>query len=232
MSSNAMVLPPHSRRVEAWIYTVLNPLIDAMQRETQLLQQGNLTWRFHSKRSEFIRPTLEYIVSAYLPNLDDFLAEHPTFRDRFDEHDDALSEAEGRARTVFEILLSSPLFQRQVKEFADRYESQFASSQPHYPSLLLMKDDLPKYVAEYLINRVDALPNHYTVHKFWREFAREFELSSHEFGQPKQRQSSAALGEAVDTLSEISMRLRRELESHRLFLCRKYDIPAAPVALS
>ncbi|MGH9432455.1 MAG: hypothetical protein ACRD3T_13020, partial [Terriglobia bacterium] len=69
MSSNVATLPPpHSKRVEAWIYTVVNPLIESLRREAFLFEKGNLSWRWYSRRCEYIRPVVEYIDYEHRPN--------------------------------------------------------------------------------------------------------------------------------------------------------------------
>src|SRR5258708_39504176 len=80
-----------SERVKAWVYTILNPVIDSLRRETDLLKSGNLSWRAHSRRLEYIRPLSELIDANQQPHLEDFLAEHPVFGDRFSQHDLALA---------------------------------------------------------------------------------------------------------------------------------------------
>jgi hypothetical protein len=80
-----------SERVKAWVYAILNPVIEALRREIELLRSGNLSWRVHSRRCEYIRPISVLIDWDQQPNLEDFIAEHPTFGSRFGKHDSALS---------------------------------------------------------------------------------------------------------------------------------------------
>jgi hypothetical protein len=72
-----------SRRVAAWIYMVINPIIEALQREVSLLEAENLTWRSSSGRCEFIKIIQEYVDSRQWPNLYDYQAEHPSDFDCF-----------------------------------------------------------------------------------------------------------------------------------------------------
>lgn len=217
----------HSRRVAAWIYTVINPIIDAIRSETELLGKGDLTWRSHSKRFEHIRPVRQYIDAHYLPNFEDFLADNPEFAGRFETHDNGVSAAEEQARRFYEIITASPIFIEQVKRTAQEYESKVDPSSPYTPSLQPMADDLPKYVAENLINTAGALPQHYTIHKFWELYGQEFRSHISDFETYKDRQSFKALEQAVRKLSTVSTALRGDLEKYRLHLCRKFDLPAA-----
>jgi hypothetical protein len=67
--------PQHSKRVEAWVYAVLNPLIENLGREIFLLSKGNLSWRFYSRKCEYIHPTSDYIGISQRPNYEDFIAD-------------------------------------------------------------------------------------------------------------------------------------------------------------
>ncbi len=233
MASNVTIPPPHSRRVEAWIYGAINPLIDGIRREVFLLDKGNLSWRWYSRSCEYIRPIPEYIESSQRPNYDDFLGDplNAAFTGRLDGHDRLVRDVEGKAKRFFDGLMQSNLFREQVKASLEEYESR-VSTKPQYPSLDSTAEDLPKYVAEYLINRRELLPYHYTMHKFWEEYRRKFESYLAGESEPYQeRQSFRELGQASDALKNLSTTLLNDLEEHRRLLCSKYDIPAAPIAV-
>lgn len=226
MSSDTIVgLPQHSRRVEAWVYTILNPLIGSLRLETHLLEKGNLTWRWYSGKCEYIRQILEYVDNSHWPNYEDFVAVelNQGFKDRFEKHNQALADMESGASRFYDGLMQSGIFQEQVESSLQDYV------RLENPSLDSMKEDLPKYVAEYLINRTEILPPHYTVHRFWQDYRSEFERSAEEFEGYQGRQSFRALEKASGVLKEISANLLRNFENHRLFLCRTYDVPAAPI---
>lgn len=232
MASNVTEQPPlHSRRVEAWVYTILNPLIEGLRREILLMGKGNLSWRFYSKRCEYIRPVAEYIESSQRPNFEDFVGDklNVGFSGKFDEHDRALDETEEKAKGFFTRLMGSDLFLNDVKDSLEKYESTI-SANSRYPDLNSMKEDLPKHVAEFLINRTELLPDHYMTHKFWKDYWRRF-AESVEFDDYKQRESFGALTKASDALKEVSKNLLLDLENHRQSLCRTYDIPAAPIPI-
>jgi hypothetical protein len=230
MDTDIEVRPPrHSRRVEAWVYTILNPLISNLRREADLLKKGNLTWRWYSRRCEYIRPVREYMENSHWPNYEDFLADalNQGFKEHFDKHDQALAEVESSASRFFDGLMQAGIFRDQVERSLKDYES--TGVRLENPSLDSMKGELPKYVAEYLINRTEILPHHYMAHKFWQDYRSEFERSAEEFESYQQRQSFRALKTASGLLKEVSENLLNRLKEHRLFLCRTYDVPAAPI---
>lgn len=210
-----------SRRVEAWIYTIMNPVIEAMRQEAHLLERGNLSWRYYSRRAEYIRIIYEYIEPHNTPNLEDFLADNEQFTDKFRQHDKVLRTAEQTATEFFEAVTSSSTFIDEVNDALQRYDSIVDASRSYNASVESIKQDLPKVVAEYLINNVDSLPNTYMTHKFW-------EVSRQKFQEYKEREPYLKLQNAVKQLREISSELQRDLEDQRLQLCREFDVPAAP----
>ena len=230
MASNVNVPPPHSKRVQAWVYVILNPVIESLRRELLLLDKGNLSWRFYSKKCEYIRPISEYIEGSQLPNFEDFLADglNAGFKSSVDAHDSAVFGVEAAATRFFDGLVHSTLFLKEVESAFHEYESS-ARDKPQYPAPDSIRGDLPKYVGEYLINRTDLLPDHYLMHKFWKEFRSKFELFAAEFEPYQQRESFRALKRSSDALKGISQGLLPALEKHRYWLCSTYDIPAAPI---
>jgi hypothetical protein len=216
-----------SRRVAEWIYTVINPLIDALRREIGLLQERNLSWRYHSQRFEYIRLVREYIEPDAMPNLEDFLADNPAFDQKFESHDRNVATAEMRATAFYKMLIAAPIFDKDVNKAFQKYESTITPIQHDAPSLESIKAHLPKFVAENLINNAHELPAHYTIHSFWKTFADDFQKYLSEFEDYKGRESFRKVAQAADALKETSLNLLRDLESQRLTLCREFDVPAA-----
>jgi len=212
-----------SERIKAWVYAIMNPLIDSFRRETELLKNGNLSWRVHSRRCEYIRPVAELIDFDQRPNLEDFLAENPNFHARFDDHDVAVAAVEQAAARFVQGLLQSSPFKKEVAECLRNYESQARPSNPAYPELIgYVRERAAEYIAEYLVNNIKSLPRHYVHYAFWELFAPEFE-------QFRQRSTCAATSEAAKKLLKVTEKLSVDVEALRLNLCRQYDIPAAPI---
>ncbi len=214
-----------SERIKAWVYAVMNPLIDSFRRETELLKIGDLSWRVHSRHCEYIRPVAELIDFDQRPNLEDFLAENPTFRQRFAEHDSVIIEVEQTTTLFVRDLLASPKFQERVTQCLKDYESSERSSHPTYPDLSDNLSGLPSRIPDHLAEfrePHDVLA--YALYSLpflgcvcWKIQRFFFQLHAIPSGQRGQK------------LMTISENLRIDLESLRLALCREYDIPAAPI---
>jgi hypothetical protein len=212
----------HSKRVTAWIYTVINPIVECLQRELELLETGNLSWRYYSQRCEFIRPILEYVDGAQWPNYSDFLEENLGFKDRFQLHDVRLEALNNSASALFSALISNPQFLQLVDSSFQAYE-EARKGDPLASDLTQMKQDLFKAAAEYLINNYRSLPAHYNLAKFWSVASHGmhgFRISSNLFG-PVQEQALV--------LKDESHKLSSDLEHDRLGFARTFDIPAAPL---
>ncbi len=229
MAVNATVPPIHSKRVEAWVYTVLNPIIEGVRRELLLLGRGDLTWRACSHRCEYMRPIQQYLDESQLPNLEDFLCDplNPQFKAEFKRHDLALSAVEGKAARFFTGLMNSELFRKEVGDFFREYAEKSSASAGRGIADMT-NEELAKYVVEYLINNTGDLPAHYLTHGFWKEYRPRFPHLAEEFDPYKERQSFQDLQLAVVELKAISGSLSDRLEEHRRDLCARFDIPAAP----
>jgi hypothetical protein len=224
-TNNIRALPRDSRRVESWVYAVLNPLIDAVSREVAFLEDGNLTWRNYSRHCEHIRPIVEYIAADQLPLYGDFLAnEQAGFKNRFVEHDRKLAATEAAATDAYRVLIQPQAFEKQIQQSLEEYESRVSSSEPGYrESLLPMAESLPRAVAELLVNRADELPYHHSTQKFWQDHREQFQRF-------RKDPAFGALSRAATAFRESSRTLKDGLVSHRLYLCGSYDIPAVPPA--
>lgn len=66
-----------SLRVESWVYSVINPLIESFNIEESFLKKKNWTWRYWSRSLEFIYPIKEYLDAHFWPNYEDFLRANP-----------------------------------------------------------------------------------------------------------------------------------------------------------
>jgi hypothetical protein len=224
--SKRLDAPPRKqfRRIAAWIYAVINPIIDSLQRELSFLDSGNLTWRSRTNRCEFIRTIQEYVDSGQWPNYQDFLAEHraSAFIPGFKQHDSNLEKLNTAAGEVFLWVINSKIFTDSFDAALVQYETQRASMGPQAQSLADMKKDVLQEAAQHVINNTQTLPSHYVISGFWNLIGRNLLALRNvpEF---------LPLHRSRDRLLENSSKLKMALESYRLSLSRNYDVPAAPV---
>ncbi len=224
MAANATVPPLHSRRVEAWVHSVLNPVIEGLGRERFLLERGNLSWRSYSRGCEYIRPIEQYLDPSQQPNLEDFLAdpENSGFAEEFRRHDHSLEELESSANRFFDGFMKSTLFSEEVENAFRDYMAEPHSTQLF--STTMTTETLAKFIGEYLINDVEYLEPHDVLREFWSENRERFRYLTEvvEILRP------APIHHAVKELLETSKNLLSHLKEHRRRLCTRFDIPAAP----
>jgi len=224
--ANRLDVPPRKqfRRVAAWIYAVLNPIVDSLQRELSFLDSGNLTWRSRTNQCEMIRTIQEYVDSTQWPNYQDFLAEHRTssMTPIFQKHDSNLEKVNTAANAVFIWMVNSRIFLDSFEAALTQYDSQRTSLGRPTESFADTKKDVREEAAQHVINNIPTLPSHYVISAFWNLTGRNLLTlrNAPEF-QPLHR--------SRDKLLETSAKLKMVLESYRLSLSRRYDVPAAPV---
>jgi len=229
MAANATVPPPHSKRVEAWIHSVLNPVMESLRREQWLLQSGNLSWRAYSRSFEYLQPIREYVDGSQLPNLEDFLddPENAGFAERFREHDETLAKLEGANKLFVERLTNWTPFSEAIREAYQGYVAE-----PHGRDLAastMNPDTLASFVAEYLVNNVVDLQEHYLLYGFWSQNRDRFRSLLKAGTLPNEHES---LVHSTSQFSRVSSSLFDELKKHRRHLCVTFDIPAAPLNTS
>jgi hypothetical protein len=213
-----------SERVKAWVYAILNPFIDSLRQQVDLLKVGNLSWRAYSKQCEYIRPISDLIEPNQQPNLDDFLAEHPAFEERFNQHDSALVRLERNLAEYVNRLLKTPAFLQEVARCIENYEARLPFN-PSYPDLTKRRDTIPEYIAEFIVNNATTLPRHYAMYSFWKEYAEIFRQDFGDFTEPAHDNLKAETRELLG----VTEQLRNDLEALRHALVGEYDIPAAPI---
>jgi hypothetical protein len=202
---------PGPRRVEAWIYGVINPLCEAVVYEQHLALVRKLTFRWRTGRLEAIRPFRLHLTQAGALILEDLEREHPEVGREELRHDEAVNSLEEQAQGLFGQLQRDPRFIALVtREFSA------VSSEEHR-----VQD-----AAEDLINdraeTINAKRN--TWASTWNK----------NLAALKKFQSSAAfdeLFEELDSFEAMLSRTSKVLIGLRNRLVEQYDVPPAPIGL-
>jgi hypothetical protein len=223
MSRRSATIPKmQSRRVAAWIYAVINPIVDALERELTIFDTENLTWRSNLRRCESIHSIQEYVDVGQWPNFRDFEAEHNLFLETFGQHDADLKLLNDSARQAFDWLISQPDFSQEIARLMEDYEAARSSVSPQVPRFTDSRPELSKMAAENVINNIPTLPVHYLFAPFWN-------LAAAHLLPFRNLPEFDSLHGARGKLRELSSGLKQGLEDQRLKFSRKFDIPAAPI---
>lgn len=212
-----------SRRVEAWIYSVINPLIEALKVEKSFLKDKNWTWRYETKSLEFIFPLEKYIDSASLPNFEDFLKANPQIERKRKKHEELRAALSENCQIAFNHLVSLKDFQNKISSSLALYQREEPTSE--HPRGAVPEKDFHKLIAQYVVNQIKDLPSHYTTSKFWMRF--KDKLFEFRIGNEFEK-----LDASGRQLEDDDDRLLITLQDLRSALSEEYDVPSAPTFTS
>lgn len=210
------------RIVRAWFDTVINPLLEWLDREQQLLTEKNWTWRFRPGTLEAIREVRTYVERDAWPNLEQFELLHPEVTRAGDAHDKQVLALRKNCQRLHGALRASNDFQsvfrrgtstESLRDLGKELRDLFGA----YP-----ESDYLDLVAEYVVNSTKALPSYYTIAPLWNRHRDEF-LQILE--RPTILSYWRAASEAGDAAFHDSQRLRQLLKEARLKLSLEHDVP-------
>lgn len=206
-----------SQRAKAWVYSVINPLLEALQGENTLLASKNITWRYHTQRMEFMLPTREHIQPSARPNYDDLLRGYADVKPQMEQRDLKLEVLSRVAVGCWEHLTKYDL----LKPIVEGLLRQWKEEGNPYPGGAVPEEEFWLLIAEHVMNNAQELPYHYTNRAFWSRFRQN--LLAWRMADPfsKLEKSVADLVESNETLVD-------RLDRARSSLCEEYNIPAAP----
>ena len=211
-------MKPGRERTKAWIYDVINPLLDGLKIEASFLAKGNWTFRRYNRDLEFIRPRRAFLFYQSHANLEDFTLSNPGIQEKLDHRDARREELRKSCDAAFEYLIENPGFELKVSECFDIFAAEAPGETIH---LVHPNAEPHEVVAELIVNNVRELPDHYGLHRFWSRFSEE--LMSFRTGPALEQadQAGLELKKSNDDLSIELLKVRSDLAS-------KYDIPWAP----
>jgi len=207
-----------SERVKAWVYSVLNPLMEALRAESLALSKKYITWRYTSAEMEFIVPTRDLISPTARPNYDDLLRGYPELKPPMLRRDEKVSALLESALKCWEHLTRYKFLQPIV----ENYLKQWSEEGNPYPGGAVPKDEFWLLIAELLTNNAGDLPFHYTTKPFWSRFRQN--ILPLRAGLP-----FSELEKSITELKKTDEALIESLDQARSNLCDEYDIPAAPL---
>src|SRR5271157_3500245 len=206
-------MKPGRERRKAWIYSVINPLLNGLGIERSFLERGNWTFRHRNRELELIRPLDAYVDYQSRPNWEDFIASNSGVAAPMREREARREELRQACIAAFDYLVADEKFGKEVS----RCVATFPASERD--SLGAQPDHL---VAQLIVDNIRELPDHMFGHYgFWLRFSDE--LMQFRKG-PRFEDADRAGAE----LKRSNDRLSAELIKVRSGLAQKYDIPWAP----
>lgn len=211
---------PHILR--AWFDTIINPLLESVEREQQLLAEKNWTWRFRPGTLEAIRELRAYVDRDVWPNLEQFELLHPEVKRVGDTHDQQVLILKSNCQRLHEALrtnldLQSIFRQATSPESLRDMGRELRDLFGAYP-----ESDYFDLLAEYVVNGIKNLPSYYTTAPLWNRHSDKFlQILEH----PTIRSCWQATSKAGDAAFHDSHRLSQLLKEVRLRLSLEHDVP-------
>jgi hypothetical protein len=216
--SEVQVMKPGRERGKAWIYSVINPLLEALKTEDFFLLKRNWTFRRYNRDLEFILPIAALVDYQSRPNWEDFISSNPEIKERVQGRDACRETLKKACGDAFDFLVAIPGFRRRVEESIETFG---ADAAPVAGELVHPNVKPHEVIAELVVNNIVELPSHYGLYRFWSMF--NHELMPFRVGEQFDRADEAGI-----ELRKSNDELAAELTSARSALAAEYDIPWAP----
>ena len=200
---------PGPRRVEAWIYGVINPLEEALEREALDGRRRVPSYRWRSDSLESLLPLRQYLSRSAAVILDDLATYHPRIIEMEKNHDTLLSDLRMRAKQVFEVLVANETFRAFVE---------------HNFTKVCNPESMVNEVAEDLVNDDPAFVdvNEGSFREVWNRTLDHLKKLREQAGYEPLRS-------ALVELETRSDEMREELRQLRAQLAEDFDVPPAPL---
>lgn len=206
--------------VRAWFDTVFHFALQGLATERNYLDRRNWTFSSQNRRLEYLAPLAQHLPGAARENLEQFVSFFPEAATLIREHDRRESELEQRCRIYFDAIVDSPPFQEVLRDVAaDALQTTGRPFSEHFGAYSA-ETDFMGILAEYLVNNIEALPNHYSTAELWNEYRERFQrilatpglLSFRRATEESGTAMLAAVDDLITGLKSIRSRLSLEFD--------------------
>ena len=231
-------IAPGPRTVRAWFDTIINPLLKAFEQENSRLLRFNWTWHFRLGVLEGIRPVAQYISHETRDNLDQFLNFHGEIKADINKHDKEVEALTNACHRLHAALVNRSPLPGLYEELTTLASLRSAWSHSRLRSIPLenasaerllseffggfQKSDHVSILAEYIVNNIGDLPDHYTTAPFWNRYR---EKLVQVLQAPEVRNEYRQTQTVGAKLRQTSTKLSQHLQQIRLELSIEYDVP-------
>ncbi len=210
------------RRIESWVHRVINPMIEQLESELELLATedgGDITFDRRLGGLQYVRALQDLLSPADRPFLTDFLLKHPKVREAIEDRDRCRQEVEDTAHELYLAILSSEAFKARL----DAELETFAGPDP---TAGFPRKHLEEILAAHIVNRPSGdLPDDYHAHAFWGSCGPQLvDVVSGEGLQV----IAERLALKIESLNRLDSGLLERLVRTRFDYCERFELPAAP----
>lgn len=216
---------PRSLRIMAWIYAVINPVIEALRIEVRQLGKKRWHWNAIQKRLEYVHPLSRYVRPGQEPNLEDFTHVYrKDIGEQFTKHDKLVEGLGESVQRLFDEVHAAPEFSTAFERAAQEYTDE-KGDDAAFGAFEFGVESAKKFVVQYVINDEDRIPDGYAEADFWNRYRTRFRdvvrlERLQKLGKAAKKESRALTSLSDEVVSRL-MHMRSDL-------CEQFDIPPAP----
>jgi hypothetical protein len=208
--------------VRAWFDTVFHYALGGLENERGFLTRRNWTFRGRSGTFEYLGSVRELVPPAAKVNLSQFVSFFPEVGETIDRHDDCLERLARVCGVLYEAILNNSHFREVFAAVEGEVRQKLGREFQSYFGAYSSERDFMGIIAEYLINNIENLPDHYSTAELWNHYRVRFvqAISAPEL-EPLRDDTTLAgrnLIEVVDELTSL-------LEKTRSELSLQFDVP-------
>ncbi|HTA43808.1 MAG TPA: hypothetical protein VK789_15240 [Bryobacteraceae bacterium] len=230
ISVDAQVLLPERPRVgpkivRAWFDTVINPLIDAIEKEIDVVNRRNWTWQFRPCRLELIRAASDYLPHIAWANIEQLSELYPEIEEKLGEHNQHVTQLETAVTKLYDLIVTDEEFRRLCDELLSPDSlSTMGVSNPTELFGAYPREDWLRLLAQYTVNHTESLAAHYSTARLWNRHREQFVsiLEKTPLGS-----ASKAVSDAARSLLRTDSDLLDRLKGLRRELSLQHDEPYA-----
>ena len=218
---NSRKKPPYGPNiVRAWFDTVFHYALRGLEMELSFMARCNWTFRFKRQTLEYIAPIAEHVPAS--DNLEQFLSFFPGLKRLIKEHDRGAERLLETCSAFHTAIVKSPGFCRVFDSVEADAPTTLGTEFSSHFGAYSAREDFAGILAEYLVNNISNLPDHYSTSRLWNTFCDRFipVVAMPELAPCRQATESAG-----QDLFDIVARLTRELKQTRSELSLEFDVP-------
>lgn len=216
-----------SRIVRTWFDTVINPLLQALKAEQTRLEKQDWTWRQFADDFESIRPLKQMLSPLAEDNLEQFSKFYPAIKRTIQAHDKERLELRVASQKLQALLQQSGELKK-IYEKVKQDTSEWRNGETINKVFLDGRDESHlKFLAQYIINQEEYLPDYITHAPVWNKYQDEF-LSL--LTLPAMNRENEKITQISEKLRKTVARLIEQLKATREDLSLAYDEPYVTTA--
>lgn len=158
--------------IRVWFDTILNPLVNGLEYEVDILNSGNIYWKSLYSSFEGFKPLIQFFDRRYSGNFEQLSVYYPDLKLLIDNHDNHLERLNNCVNELYIKLINSTELVELYKQTIDATKNNSIKISDNLSAYSDSKNY--RFIAEYVINDIQTLPDEYTLAPIWNESLNQF----------------------------------------------------------